>query len=144
MNQTIRMLAFILFTAYSLTGCGGLPVPVMPTQTPFATDTPYPTYTPNPTDTPFPTLTLETVAPSEIPQLTPPTNTNTPEPPSVKITYPLDNGTLRCDERAANSSCLFHVEGMVRWIDFASVFNYTVYVFVSPLKPHGEGWYLQK
>jgi hypothetical protein len=72
------------------------------------------------------------------------TPTLIPAAPFVRITNPMDNRTLRCDERAINSSCLFHVEGIVGWIDFASVFDYTVYVFVFPVNPHGEGWYLQK
>ncbi len=90
-----------------------------------------------PAPTPIPTIgSSETPKPIDVP---PPTNT--PEP-SVQITNPIDNGTLSCDNSAEEAWCLFHVQGKIGGV--GSFSDYRMFVFVFPVTPPGEGWYLQK
>ncbi len=70
------------------------------------------------------------------------TPTLIPAAPFVRITYPMDKGTVSCDNQPPATFCLFHVGGRITGL--SSFSGYSLYIFVFPLIPQGEGWYLQK
>jgi hypothetical protein len=70
------------------------------------------------------------------------TPTLIPAAPFVRITNPMDKGTVSCDNQPPTTFCLFHVEGKITGL--SSFSGYSLYVFVFPLIPQGAGWYLQK